>query len=289
MPVQLAAMQDRRQSVVIASIWPFPLESEEPHYRTEIDEQTGQPRTHAITQYAIPAGADNMREAAQKVRLLRVFDSYQLRRVPDAPLGGERLDAMPLYCKDIAAGLVGKWTGEPLGAASGTSMGVMVLAGETPTDQEMQRMLASQNAYFQERFTNANQSWQQGKPSQIGVVERVAARWMNAHTRVEWYAMTDMKDMKECISCGGSLPVKAIACPNSGCGDLLGKALKGYFSEADLKHSDPYLYGRLVEVRTRQKDRERKEEARKGKSGKASKATEVEASGADDTAEEVAE
>lgn len=255
-PIQVT---DKRDSVVIASIWPRELRQEEPHCQYRVNDQTGEARIIYRTTYSLPASADSVNEAPSSVRLLQVFDSFQMRQMPGKE---ERLENMPLHCRAIGAALVQRWTGEPSGANGASSMGLLVLEGREPTTQEVQRLITAQSNYFQERIIEAEEHWRTGQLKRIRDVERMAARWLNMHTKVEWYMMTALQDMKECLSCGGSLPQNALACPNPGCGDLIAKALAGYWSETELKERDPVIFAKLREMRAREKDRERKAEER---------------------------
>lgn len=138
-------------------------------------------------------------------------------------------------------------------------MGIMVIDGDEPTAAELAQMVEAQQNFFQDRYNAGQEAWRSGALRQIGDIERIAARWLNLHTVAEWVNVTESSaQMRECISCGGSLTPTATSCPNSGCGDLLAKADSGYWSEAALKETDPYLFERLREFRSRRADRERK-------------------------------
>lgn len=261
MAVPVTQYSDQRQHCTIASIWPRPLRSEEPHCRRTVNSDTGEVHNFGCTVYEVGPGSLTIRDAAEQVQLLTVYDSWQVRQLP-APAGQNNpIQPLPLHCRTIADALVKKWTGEPGGAQRPKSMGIMVIAGDKPTTAELQRMIASQNAYFQDRFDAAQMAWQQGNLRLIGAIERAAARWMNAHSKVEWYSMTNLQDMKECVSCGGSLPGTAIACPQPGCGDLLAKAIAGYWSETELKEKDEFLYKKMKDMQRREYDRNRKKAA----------------------------
>lgn len=244
---------DSRDSVVIASVWPKALTSEQPHCVRVRDSETGEIKIHGRTMYNIPAGSPSSQSAADSVQLLRVYDTFQMRTLPGEE---QEVQPLPISCRSAAQGLVQMWTGVANGAESGNSIGLLVLAGDEPTKDELTKLVAAQHAYFQERFVAAQSAYQKGNLNEIGEVERMAARWLNMHSRVEWYSMTDAAGVRECLGCGGSLNPTATTCKN--CGDLIDKALKGYWSETVMREQDPFLYERMMDVKRRAKDRDRK-------------------------------
>lgn len=265
-PLPTQQVVDRRSSVVIASIWPFELYTEEPHCQMRVNPKTGESRIIGMTEYRLPPGAPILSEASNQVQLLRVFDSFHMYQVPGTaaePGGPNRVDPLPLYCRAIADGLVGKWTGESNGASRGPSMGIMAISGDKPTVHEMQQLINAQTSYLQARYNEAQANWVQGRINQIGDIERAAAKWLMVHSKTEWFSSTDIQGMKECLGCGYSMPSSATTCKN--CGDLVDKALKGYWSDAELKAKDPDLHRRMTEIRGREAARSKNQNASSGK------------------------
>lgn len=260
MDTPVSTILEKRSSVVIASIWPRPFRKEEMHCQMSADE-AGNVSIRGCTVYEIPAAPESDKESAHGVQYLRVYDSFVRLQSPQT-IGDQPPEVItrPLWAKDIAESLVRSWTGEPGGAKLGGTMGVMVIAGETATMEEINQMLTSQRNYCQLRYNEAQQNYLQGHVNRIGDVERLAARWMNNHTKTPWYGVTNIGEMKTCLGCGDSLPAAATVCKT--CGDLVKLSLQGRWPETQLKEEDPVTYEAMKAMRARINDRKRKRKER---------------------------
>lgn len=188
----------RRGRAVIASIFPerlmrrMPTLSPMETYVIEPCEKRGDPPTR-----------------------LAVYDAAQ-RMISPASVGNDYPEfvELPIFAEGIAKDLIYGWTGNTIGAdKTDASIGVRIIEGEIPTQQETDEMMASQETFFRWLIRDADTMWakHEFKAVQNTDIYRVALKWLGSEDR-EWARQIKAVTMKDCSACGQTIQGVATVC-----------------------------------------------------------------------------
>ncbi len=200
--MSLAGMNFTRNYKTICSIWPQPLRATRRH--------------NGVTNYVIPAAPRG------KYVLYKVFDTFEriLRISNDT---GDR-EFQPGFVPSavVAECLVTSWADQLLGqsqrASSGEAAtargGIMIIAGDKPTEEELFQIQSQQESLARWYVKNGNDFNQQGKQTEITNIHRMMAEWLhgNAAKRLPWFHEQEMADIKSCPKCGEAINGSALSC-----------------------------------------------------------------------------
>ena len=192
------AFQATRRGVAVVSVYPVELFK--------------MCRHNGTTVYHIP------KPPRGQYSQLFVYDTQQWVRM--ASEQGARYDqwiAGPIPAQIVAQSLVQDWAGNiirPKKSESST-IGVGVIAGETPTKEELMRLHAGQNALFHAFIQEANSLHIAGKGVDISDMHRLAALYLldqGGAENLPWYPKIDFAETKTCIACGKKIYLTALRC-----------------------------------------------------------------------------
>lgn len=180
-------------NVTICSVWPDDLSSWKLHGgRNQL--------------YRIPAVEKG------KYALLKVYDTYTVtRNIAVESEGPEAYQNSPISCLGVAENLLKEWAEDAPGNASGARPGIMIIAGDTPTQTELDAMWASQTEYFRWLVKRADDYWIQGKREYISSDHRRALRWLGSEDR-DWFQEIAEVLKKRCYACAEEINTDAIVC-----------------------------------------------------------------------------
>ncbi len=178
----------------ICSIYPAP-------FRKQV-------RHNGITVYSMPGAPRG------SYSTLRVYDTQEWCSRPDPTDGRQHWLPMPIPAQIVAEDLVNSWAGDTLGKRSGYSPGVMIIAGDKPTPEELAMLRKQQSALFHWYITDAMGKYLRGQANEITDVHRLAAKEMldKGADRLPWYPTMDFADVKSCIVCAKQIESKALKC-----------------------------------------------------------------------------
>jgi hypothetical protein len=155
-------------------------------------------------------------------KLLVVEDAEELiyvgekRNLP-TPVYADMIDGIPGIAHDIA----GKW--QSTGIAEGVGgPGVMVIAGDTPTEEELASLRSRQAMWCRALIDQAEADWSSKNFHRVGPLHRKAARWMG-ELNYEWVRKENAPriSLKPCRFCRTEVDSTALICP--ACGHITDK------------------------------------------------------------------
>lgn len=179
----------------LCSIFPTALEWSEMH--------AGRRRT-----YSMPAVEKG------KYALLRVYDTWTKTRnfnAEDNQGGSEVYQRSPISCEGIAQDLIRAWAQDAPGNRGGSQPGIMVIAGDKPTQGELDHLWAMQTEYFRYLVMMADNYWITGKREYITDDHRRALRWLGSEDR-EWFKRINSVLYKKCPNCAEEINEEALGC-----------------------------------------------------------------------------
>jgi hypothetical protein len=145
----------------------------------------------------------------EEPRLLQVLDAVQFTK--DA-LNREVINESLIFAEQVAGDLLAHWARTPIGAPSGSGPGIGLIAGDEPTDEEIQVLLERQNLLFEYLYHEGmrmaqNQDWRG-----INRHHRMAAEWLGLE---EVWARDPRKEgNRPCPACTVPISTYALICPN---------------------------------------------------------------------------
>jgi hypothetical protein len=160
-----------------------------------------------FTTYSIPAAPRG------SYALLDVYDAFSLQR-DLTETEGERHVPRIKTAIQIATDLVSLWAENTLGAGSGGGAGVTILAGSTPTDQELSNLNAHQLRFADYMIQQGNDFYQARKLTEIRAVHRDMLYWKfgDRPKGYPWYVSSTVANTKPCIACREDMDMEALVC-----------------------------------------------------------------------------
>jgi hypothetical protein len=229
-------------AITIASIWPGQLESKTLYHGLDSD-----PHSSRATRYWIPPVKKNSMcmcghisywhdATAQKRKaddhscqnaactckrfvksdkvaydLIEVSDSFE--NVPDyrsADDGKPEWSSKPVPCEDIVQDLLRFWAGNMVGIPAGASPGIIAIAEELPSEEELTRMLIMQTAFAEFQFQTGERLAIERDWKGITQTMRDMADWLE---RPRPWANPELASKKvECPACRQPIPGDAYVC-----------------------------------------------------------------------------
>lgn len=141
--------------------------------------------------------------------MIRVFDTFVWTR--DFTQDAERYKPNPVNAVDVARDLVSKWAGGTLKGDGGSRPGLMVIAGEEPTVDEVVSIRQMQTSYFRTLVNDGHTLFSKGQVKDISDLHRSAARWLGANN-LPWLPKIEQTLVKKCVACGNEIRQEALRC-----------------------------------------------------------------------------
>lgn len=144
-------------------------------------------------------------------KTLKVIDHAERSYV-----GQKQWTDIPVPCDGInglANDLVNEWSKQCLHGNMG-GPGVLVCAGEEPTSEEIDACVAQQTRWADYICTKAEEEWINGRKTNIGDVERDAARWLGRDAEYEWVSDRGTFRNIACPLCSKPVSASAVVCPH---------------------------------------------------------------------------
>lgn len=187
-------------SLTIASVFPLERKAQR-DYHPEMDGG----RTGFVLE-AAPKG---------EFRTLKLTDCWE-RIVSDESQVSNPVFVPRLVKVDtIAACLLKEWAINIAGTRTGRRPGIMVIAGDTPTEAEMKTLTEMQAAYFDGLINEASAFAAKHDWKSIDELHRVAAKWRGHEA--EWVNDLGQKaERKECFYCAEKIMARAKVCKECG-------------------------------------------------------------------------
>jgi hypothetical protein len=140
----------------------------------------------------------------------------------------------PHSATSIANSLVHLWTSGTLGADSGFKPGIMLCAGDTPTEEELAHLREQQTRFFRALIDDGHAMFNRQEFKNISDLHRAAARWMGV--RVPWLVQLEQAQEKKCAACGENILTTALVCKHCNTN------LVNFFREMNLPvERDPFI------------------------------------------------
>jgi hypothetical protein len=146
-----------------------------------------------------------------KYALLPVYDTFTIIRDTTVNSDKDNQALRPVYCDGIAADLLRVWTQDAPGNASGSAPGIMMLAGDKPTQAELDYLVERQTAYFRWLVRAADEYHIKGDGRFITEDHRRALRWLGSEDR-QWYRQINTVMLKRCVACAEEINDMATVC-----------------------------------------------------------------------------
>ncbi len=208
--VQPHLQQVQRGHVTICSIYP------KAHFKALMH--------NGMTHYSIQAAPRG------SYALCVVYDTQTPVPRPSESKNESRWTFEAIPARIVADNLVSDWASDTLGARSGFRPGIAVIAGDTPTTEELAALRSTQNALFNWFITSAMGLHLKGKGEEITDIHRLAAKEMldKGAERLPWFPVVDFAAVKDCPACGRQINANALRC--DGCTTMLPQ----FYMEFDL-------------------------------------------------------
>lgn len=147
---------------------------------------------------------------------LTVYDTQQWIRF--ASESGPRYDQWgpgPIPAQIVAQDLVLSWAASFLKPKNGkTTIGVGIIAGDTPTSGELAKFNSDQDSLFNAFIMEANSLHIAGKGVDITDIHRMAAKYMldEGASQLPWFPVVLFMEVKQCLSCAKKININALRC-----------------------------------------------------------------------------
>lgn len=182
--------------VTIASIYPLATSKQGRPFGQDLDS--------AYSEYQIPACPKG------EVKYLQVFDAEE--RSQNWAQGGE-WDRKPVMCEAIAADLITHWCSGFMAQRDGLGPGIMVIAGDEITPEELNELKMKQTRWAEILFYNANELAADDKNAHITTLHREMTRYIGRNA--EWVTsdVTIPDEIIDCPICTRKIKAAAYVCP----------------------------------------------------------------------------
>ncbi len=125
--------------------------------------------------------------------------------------GRQTMKAFFVDVDSLAADLYNQWAVQRVGTGTGYRPGIMIIAGETPTEDELAFMRAQQRGYFEGLWHEGNALAAAHKHKIIMDTHRQAAIWLGQDA--PWVAnIGASNDWKKCVACREKIDIEATVC-----------------------------------------------------------------------------
>jgi hypothetical protein len=154
-------------------------------------------------------------EAAPKDGYTTLTISDMWQRVQDVEVTGasgrQTLKAFWVTVESLADDLYAHWAVHRIGTGGGFRPGIKIIAGDTPTEAELEEMRASQRGYFEGLWHEAVGMAAKHQWKFITDTHRAAARWLGLDA--PWVAnIGTSQDWKHCTACYEKIDARASVC-----------------------------------------------------------------------------
>lgn len=254
------AIRESRSFVTICSVAPIHLTATKPHMRPlSVEEKAersallapGQtvPEFAQRTLYEIPAVEKG------SYRTLRVYDTAQLCQIINPQDEAVQAPA-PVPCGVVAGALIFDWAEAGLSVAAEEggkcALGVGIIAGDEPAEQEVERLMSQQALYFTALVRSADQHWLNGAYLNIAGIHRTAAKWLELpRDKHEWMGVIPQAQQQQrvgCLLCGEMIVKGAVKCRYCAT-DLLAYCIENDIKAEEIRSADPLLADKVANKR----------------------------------------
>lgn len=155
-------------------------------------EQSLELKHQGITRYVLPAASKD------KPVTLTVNDTYAWLR--NWSVDEFTLYQAPISAQTVAENLVHSWGASMVGSNQGFGPGIIIIAGTTPTEDELEAVRIRQEEFFNFLINTADDYEQRGERHLITDIHRAAAEWMGVQGR-SWAKAIREKRYIPCPEC----------------------------------------------------------------------------------------
>lgn len=187
------------RKLTIASVFPIKCVETRPFGRT---------MAGGITKYEL--------EAAEKGKwtTCTVWDAWERKMSDQGSVGSPMFEPSPVSAQSIVNDLLTHWVEKRMGTAQGHRPGIMLIAADEPTAEELAYMHGRQKPYLDGLVHEANGFAAAHKWKDINELHRMAARVLGIDAaNAKWVAdLGSQQEWKECVYCVEKIPAKASVC-----------------------------------------------------------------------------
>ena len=187
------------RTLTIASIYPL---------ECKLQRDYGFTRNGGMTEFLLPAAKKG------SYSTLKISDMFQRIQDVDAMTASGRQSNKDFFVEvgSLAKDLHTHWAVQRIGTGNGFLPGIMVIAGDEPTEIELGTMNAQQKGYFEGLFLEGQAYAEKHDFKQINEIHRAAAVWLGVDAK--WVANIgeQHKGWKECTACFEKINALATIC-----------------------------------------------------------------------------
>ncbi len=123
----------------------------------------------------------------------------------------------------VANDLVNSWASQTIVSKDGYKPGIGIIAGELPTEAELNHLREQQRAFFEFLVQDANDKHLLGEMKNITNIHRHSAHWLlgEAAQQLPWYPKMEQRSVKDCPRCAKQILANALGCEHCSL-DLVG-------------------------------------------------------------------
>jgi hypothetical protein len=174
---------------------------------------------------------------------LRVYDHqvWQLNRNSVSDDNPGTMDLLPMNAPAVAADFRDYCIQGNLGAKEGHHPGVVLCAGEEPTDDEIALAFRKHTDYARWVVNDGQRMFLANEHHNITDEHRRQAEWLGVD--VPWKTKLERKDLKDCVACGGQIPANVLVCRHCQ------RNLVEYCEEMEIAPGSDEVLARVLESR----------------------------------------
>ena len=199
-------------SVTIASIWPGKLRpiqkyvGESPNRK----DRDGRSMPRCTTYELKPVGKRDEPYTTE------VTDAFESKRdwIQSAEQGREINSLDIVDCHELAENLIREWSGNLADAPPGAGMGIRMIRGSVPHQDELREMRAELAAFCQWQFQTAERHARLNEWKEITPTMRECTKWLG-HERL-YSEPAKSGDMMACPACREQISSEALVCSKCG-------------------------------------------------------------------------
>jgi len=187
------------RTMTIASVYPIECKAIRDY---------GFTRDGGMTEFVLPAAKKG------EYTTLKICDMFQRIQDIDAMTASGRNANKEFFVEvsTLAADLHTHWAVQRMGTGNGFRPGIMIIAGDEPTAEELASMNAIQKGYFEGLFLEGQAYAEKHDFKQINEIHRAAAVWLGLDAK--WVANIGEQHVgwKECTACFEKINALATIC-----------------------------------------------------------------------------